>query len=59
MYGRFALLLLAWLGVACNDGEAGETSLETCSAENVVDDTDDGIEAVATGAQAASADLSQ
>ena len=59
MYGRrLALLLLAAVGSACNDGDEGDTPVEACSAENVVDDIDDGVESEATGAQAAPADLS-
>ena len=54
MHGRFfALLLFAAVGPACNDGEDGEAPVDACSAENVVDDIDDGIDAEAAGARAA------
>jgi len=62
MHGRrLALLLLAAVAPACNEGDAGDdgqTSVDTCSTENVVDDIDDGVEAEATGAQAAPPELS-
>ena len=54
MHGRFfALLLFTAVGPACNDGEDGEAPVDACSAENVVDDIDDGIDAEAAGARAA------
>lgn len=59
MHGRrFALLLLAAVGSACNDGEDDQAPADTCSAENIVDDIDDGVDDEATGAQAAPTDLS-
>jgi hypothetical protein len=59
MHGRrLALLLLAAVAFACNDAEEGDTPLDACSAENLVDDVDDGVEPEATAAQAAPADLS-
>ena len=57
MHGRFfAVLLFAVVGSACHDDENGEAPVDTCSAENVVDDIDDGIDGEATGGQAAPAD---
>lgn len=58
MHGRrFALLFLAALGSACNDAEDGDAPVDACSAENVVDDIDDGVEADATAARAERTDL--
>ena len=44
---RYTLLFLVAIAFACND-DAGGASGDTCSAENIVDDVDDGVEVDAT-----------
>jgi hypothetical protein len=44
---RFTLLFLVAIAFACND-ESGGAPDDTCSAENIVDDVDDGVEVDAT-----------